>query len=105
MISEQTNGAPIYQGVYNVDSDSDSIKIYSWFAGLGLPRDRIDNLKKESQQQAVIASQKEKNSLIDWKNKCKSINTIEKLHSFIFINHVKYKTNQIQYILLLFSYL
>jgi len=61
MISEQTNGSPIYQGVYNVDSSSDSVKIYSWFAGLGLPRDRIDNLKKESQQQAAIASQKEKN--------------------------------------------
>jgi cell division GTPase FtsZ/glycosyltransferase involved in cell wall biosynthesis len=61
MISEQTNGAPIYQGVYDVDSEDDSVKIYSWFAGLGLPRDRIENLKKESQQQAAIASQKEKN--------------------------------------------
>ncbi|MAG28038.1 hypothetical protein CMI47_21130 [Candidatus Pacearchaeota archaeon] len=61
MISEQTNGAPIYQGVYDVDSDSDSVKIYSWFAGLGLPRDRIENLKKESLQQSAIASQKEKN--------------------------------------------
>ena len=41
--------------------NSNSVKIYSWFAGLGLPRDRIENLKKESQQQAAIASQKEKN--------------------------------------------
>jgi cell division GTPase FtsZ len=61
MISEQTKGASIFQGVYSVESDSDSIKIYSWFAGLGLPRDRIDNLKKESQHQAAIASEKEKN--------------------------------------------
>jgi cell division GTPase FtsZ/glycosyltransferase involved in cell wall biosynthesis len=61
MISEQTNGASVFQGVYSVDSDSDSIKIYSWFAGLGLPKDRVDNLKKESLQQSVIASEKEKN--------------------------------------------
>jgi cell division GTPase FtsZ len=61
MISEQTNGASIFQGVYDVDSDSDSVKIYSWFAGLGLPKDRVDSLKKESKQQAAVASEKEKN--------------------------------------------
>lgn len=61
MISEQTNGASIFQGVYDVDSDEDSVRIYSWFAGLGLPKDRIENLKKESQAQAMIASEKEKN--------------------------------------------
>lgn len=61
MISEQTNGASVFQGVYDVDSDEDSVKIYSWFAGLGLPKDRIENLKKESQAQAAIASEKEKN--------------------------------------------
>lgn len=61
MISEQTNGASIFQGVYDTDSEEDSVKIYSWFAGLGLPKDRIENLKKESQAQAAIASEKEKN--------------------------------------------
>lgn len=61
MISEQTNGASIFQGVYDVDSDEDSVKIYSWFAGLGLPKDRIENLKRESQAQAAIASEKERN--------------------------------------------
>ena len=61
MISEQTNGASVFQGVYDVDSDTDSVKIYSWFAGLGLPKDRIDSLRKESKLQAAVASQKEKN--------------------------------------------
>lgn len=61
MISEQTNGASVFQGVYDVDSDSDSVKIYSWFAGLGLPKDRVDSLKKESKLQSAIASEKEKN--------------------------------------------
>jgi len=61
MISEQTNGASVFQGVYDVDSDSDTVKIYSWFAGLGLPKDRVDSLKKESKHQSAVASEKEKN--------------------------------------------
>lgn len=61
MISEQTNGASIYQGVYSSDSSEDKIKIYSWFAGLGLPKDRVESLKRESEAQAAIAGSKEKN--------------------------------------------
>jgi tubulin-like protein CetZ len=61
MISEQTNGASIFQGVYSVPSDDDSIKIYSWFAGLGLPKDRVESLKRESEENAAIAGDKEKN--------------------------------------------
>lgn len=60
MISEQTNGASIYQGIYDVDSDTDSVKIYTWFAGLGLPKTRIDSLKEESKAQSAVASQKDK---------------------------------------------
>jgi cell division GTPase FtsZ len=62
MISEQTSGAAIFQGVYAVPSEKDSIKIYSWFAGLGLPKDRVENLKRESEEQAILAEAKEKNS-------------------------------------------
>jgi hypothetical protein len=58
MISEQTNGASIYQGIYTRDGMGDTVKIYSWFAGLGLPKDRIENLKKESKAQEAIAAQK-----------------------------------------------
>jgi|14BtaG_2_1085337.scaffolds.fasta_scaffold00002_28 cell division GTPase FtsZ/glycosyltransferase involved in cell wall biosynthesis len=61
MISEQTNGASVYQGVYAVDSDEDCVKIYSWFAGLGLPKDRVENLKKESMEHAAVATEKERN--------------------------------------------
>lgn len=61
MISEQTNGASIYQGVYSSDTEEDKIKIYSWFAGLGLPKDRVESLKRESEAQAAIAGSKEKN--------------------------------------------
>jgi cell division GTPase FtsZ len=61
MISDATNGANIFQGIYAMDDmDSDSVKIYSWFAGLGLPQDRIENLKKESKAQASVLAEKEK---------------------------------------------
>lgn len=60
MISEQTKGASIFQGIYDVDSETDSVKIYSWFAGLGLPKTRIETLKEESKAQSAIASQKDK---------------------------------------------
>jgi len=65
MISEQTNGASIFQGIYSSGSTSDgandAVKIYSWFAGLGLPKDRVDSLKRESAMQSEIAAEKEKN--------------------------------------------
>lgn len=60
MVGEQTNGAAIYQGVYSDESVGNKIRIYSWFAGLGLPKDRIENLKKESKAQEELLSQKEK---------------------------------------------
>jgi hypothetical protein len=60
MISDQTNGASVFQGIYDVPTGRDSVKIYAWFAGLGLPQDRVDNLKKESLEQSRVAAEKEK---------------------------------------------
>jgi len=50
MVSEQTEGASLFQGVYDVHTKSDSVKIYTWLAGLGLPRKRIDTLQEESRR-------------------------------------------------------
>ncbi len=61
MISEKTGGAGIFQGIYSQDNlEDDVIKIYSWFAGLGLPKDRIENLRKESRLQSAVLADKEK---------------------------------------------
>lgn len=60
MVSEQTNGSSIFQGIYAQEDIEDKVKIYSWFAGLGLPVDRIENLKKESKQQTAVMAEKEK---------------------------------------------
>jgi cell division GTPase FtsZ len=59
MISEKTNGANIFQGVYDVHTKSDSVKIYTWFAGLGLPKTRIDVLKEQAKALEAVAKEKE----------------------------------------------
>jgi cell division GTPase FtsZ len=58
MVSELTKGANIYRGIYTQPSDTDAVKIYSWFAGLGLPKDRIENLRKESKAQDAVSAEK-----------------------------------------------
>ena len=61
MISNETNGANVFQGIYSDPSmEEDKIRIYTWFAGMGLPQDRIENLQKESKAQEAIAANKEK---------------------------------------------
>lgn len=60
MISEQTDNASVYRGIYALNTGSDSVKIYAWFAGLGLPVDRINSLKQESIVQAAKQEEKEK---------------------------------------------
>lgn len=61
MISEQTGNANVFPGIYKDNTLGDKVRIYSWFAGLGLPQDRVENLKKESKAQAAIAAEKENN--------------------------------------------
>jgi len=61
IISDETNGANIFQGIYSDNKMAeDKIKIYSWFSGLGLPQDRIENLRKESKLASSVAAEKEK---------------------------------------------
>ena len=59
MISEQTKGASIFQGVYDDETCDGEVKIYTWFAGLGLPMKRIETLKKESKALEDLQKQKE----------------------------------------------
>jgi cell division GTPase FtsZ len=43
-------GSPkgVFKGVYTVDSPENVVKVYSFFSGLSLPADRIEQLKKET---------------------------------------------------------
>lgn len=58
VISEQTDGANIYRGVY-AQEGVENVRVYTWFAGLGLPQDRIENLKLESKEYSAKAAVKE----------------------------------------------
>ena len=51
MVNEQC-GTPkgVFKGIYTIDSPDPVVKIYSIFAGLGLPESRVSQLKKESQE-------------------------------------------------------
>lgn len=48
---EDLCGTPqaIYKGFYVTPEDTDSIKVYSFFGGMGLPMKRIDSLKKQTE--------------------------------------------------------
>lgn len=42
----------VFKGIYTVESNDPVVKVYSIFAGLGLPDSRISQLKKEAQEHA-----------------------------------------------------
>ena len=53
----------IFKGMYVVDNNSDSVKVYSMFSGLGLPESRVSQLKKDAQEhmQAVRGKDEQRN--------------------------------------------
>lgn len=51
--------SPIYYGIYKEESEEDCIKVYSMFSGLGLPDERINQLKAEAQQKMSVAQRKD----------------------------------------------
>jgi cell division GTPase FtsZ len=49
----------IFRGIYTTDMDSDVVKVYSMFSGLGLPDPRVQQLKKEAQEYAAKTKDKD----------------------------------------------
>ncbi len=59
---ETPNG--IFKGLYTVESQSDVVKVYSMFSGLGLPETRVEQLKKETDNhKQVLKTKDEKRNL------------------------------------------
>jgi cell division GTPase FtsZ len=60
MVNEQC-GTPkgVFKGIYTVESNEPVVKVYSMFAGLGLPSSRIEQLKKEAAQHLVTVKGKD----------------------------------------------
>lgn len=54
-------GTRVFRGVYEVPSDDNILRIYSFFSGLGLPEERVNELKLEAERHMEVLSKKEGN--------------------------------------------
>lgn len=58
------NPKGVFKGMYVVDSDEDTVKVFSMFSGLGLPAARIDQLKSETKElQSKVKNKDESRNL------------------------------------------
>lgn len=49
MVNDLAPGAKgVFKGIYTTDTQDDFVKVYSFFSGLSLPTNRIEQLKKET---------------------------------------------------------
>jgi hypothetical protein len=58
MINDRVNAIGVFKGLYTVDTEEDSVKVYSIFSGLGLPSTRVQSLQKETEQLMTAAKAK-----------------------------------------------
>jgi hypothetical protein len=49
----------VFQGIYKEKSNDDCVRIYSMFSGLGLPHERLSQLKTEAQQKMDVVARKD----------------------------------------------
>ncbi len=49
----------VFRGIYTSEMTDDVVKVYSMFSGLGLPDPRVQQLKKEAQEYAATAKNKD----------------------------------------------
>jgi len=60
MVSKICNeGTRVFRGVYEVPGHEDSLKIYTFFSGLGLPEERVKELKAEAERHMKALEGKE----------------------------------------------
>jgi cell division GTPase FtsZ len=57
----------VFHGVYRDETGEDCIKVYSMFSGLGLPEERIDQLKAEAQAKMANAQRKDEDRKLSMK--------------------------------------
>lgn len=53
------NPKGVFKGIYTVDAPGDSVKVYSFFSGLGLPKSRVDQLKDETKALQLKVKEKD----------------------------------------------
>lgn len=78
-ISDEFKSANTFKGIYGVQSESDDIEVFFIFSGLGLPKDRVDALRKESDEHQKNLQEKRDNLQLNVSlNKNKSMADIDK---------------------------
>lgn len=53
------NPLGVYRGIYTTDTEEDAVRVYSMFSGLGLPTDRLEQLKVEAKERMKKAEEKD----------------------------------------------
>lgn len=55
------NPKGVFKGVYTIDVPENTVRVYSFFSGLGLPTSRIDQLKKDANELQSVTKGKDQN--------------------------------------------
>lgn len=84
MLNKITNdGTRVFKGIYEMSDHPDTIRVYSWFSGLGLPSERILELKNEAEKHMKALQSKEDgratNMNIDM-GKTKAVSATDQMH-------------------------
>lgn len=84
MLSKLTSdGTNIFRGIYEVEDHPDTLRVYTMFSGLGLPQERVDELKEEAKRHEEASAEKEKTRNTNMKidlGKTKQTNNVDQLH-------------------------
>lgn len=65
MINDKcSNPSGVFKGIYTIDLEEDVVKVWSMFSGLGLPDQRVEQLKKDvAEQMNFVKSKDEKRNM------------------------------------------
>ncbi|KKL50979.1 hypothetical protein LCGC14_2300120, partial [marine sediment metagenome] len=84
------DGTRVFRGVYEIPSKDDVLRIYSFFSGLGLPEERVAELKAEAEKHMAILNKKEDSratSMLVDIGKTKTTSAVDVLHKKIKSKH------------------
>ena len=76
-------GSPsgVFRGIYSIDTDDDSVTVYSMFSGLGLPESRVEQLKTEAKELKAKSEKKdeERNLALKLEAEEETISAVEEI--------------------------
>ena len=91
MVSKLCNeGTRIFRGVYEVPTKENALRVYSFFSGLGLPEERVAELKAEAEKHMAILDKKEDDRASTMTvdvGKTKTTSAVDQLHKKIKNKH------------------